>query len=253
MQERWIRRGVWTLLAFVLPAASGCVTPAEVKVAAKAQLELVDALDGAINDLQKAIDAFHTHNAERIYAYGRVQIAQEAVTQMQEGKADAASVRADELFDAYEAKVRPWIELAFRGEKIADDREKLEEKLTKVDQQISEIPDDTPRKQALILEKASLTKRIADMKKLEAALGQRPASVKTLEAAIQQNLTGEETIRTEANRDFATFRKQVALMKVMATKVDVWLSIDVTVSQDQVDALEKNVTAALKAIGEGAQ
>ncbi|OOP55301.1 MAG: hypothetical protein AYP45_15655 [Candidatus Brocadia carolinensis] len=67
------------------------------------------------------------------------------------------------------------------------------------------------------------------------------------------NRTNEVNTAKEVNNNLNILRGQVAFMKMMHGKVDAWLSIDISPSQEQVDKLKESVTTALNKIKKGDQ
>jgi len=216
-----------------LAALGGCVTPIEVKQASKAQLELLTALDGAVGDLQQSLDQFHKSKEARIQEEGRIWIARQAI-ETKFPKEPKRLVTADDLFKAHKSDVQPWIDYAF----LADD---LQATITRIDERLKVVIDPAVRIQ-LTLEKQ-------DWQKLQQELANKPEAVKQIEAVIAVDLNDERKAATNVNRLLDILRAQVALMKQLAARVDAWLAIDVTVTQEQADALKTSFSAAATALG----
>ena len=81
------------------------------------------------------------------------------------------------------------------------------------------------------------------------ALGGKPAAVTQIEAIIVDDLNGEIQTAAEIDKTLDILRAQIALMKQLAARVDAWLAIDVTVTQDQADALRQAFSAAAGSLG----
>ena len=65
------------------------------------------------------------------------------------------------------------------------------------------------------------------------------------------DLAAEAKAATSVNDLLDILRAQIAVMKSMAQKVDAWVATDVTVTQEQADALKASLSAAAKALQGG--
>jgi len=217
---------------------NGCVsTPIEIKTASRKQLELIDSLDQAAADLQAALDRFHSDNETLITQEGRMLIARQAID-LAVSSAGGDTVTADQLLQIYKTEIEPWIDNAFRSSS-------LEARVTQLQERISATTDPIARN--------GLEMKLDDLRLDLARLGNKPPPVVALEAVIKKDLN-DETKTAERNRlMLEILRSQIALIKTMQTRVDTWLSIDVTLTQDQIDSLKSAYTTALGDLGEDTQ
>lgn len=214
---------VWVL------AIGGCATPVEVKTASKRQLELIDALDQATRDLEAALADFHRGNQSLIRNQARVGIARQSIDVAMEGEGDEKKVTADALFEIHKSEVRPWIDAAFEDAAIARRIAQLEKAKAK-----ATSPVDTFR----------IENELNELEIQKAALASKPSAVAELESIYAGELEAEQEAIAALAARFAILRAQIAAMKAAQIKVDSWLSIDVTVSQEQVDALTETFRSA---------
>lgn len=219
-------------------AFGGCASPIEIKTAARAEVNLINALDEAVVNLQTGLTHFHEAQAARIREEGRALIARQAIdaafplTQKQQVK-----VTADKLFEEHKAAVQPWIDYAFRTPDFDASIERLEKRKEKI---------------ADPLLKAAIEKQLQDLKvqRLDAAAG-KPKAVQDIEKIVLDDLAAEENAAKRADNLLDILRAQIGVMKNMAEKVDAWLAIDVTLTQEQADALKASLSAATKALQGG--
>jgi exonuclease VII small subunit len=227
------------LLAAVTACAiglGGCVTPVEVKTASKKQLELIDSLDRATSELEAALAAFHRSNQDLIRNQARVAIARQSIDVALQGRSE--NVTADQLFRSYNDKVRPWIDYAFAEPRIAQHIEALKIQMAATSN---------------VSEQLSIRNELDDLKTLQAKIRTKPAEVAKLEAIFADELTAEAASIESLDRVFTVLRQQIATMKAAQQRVDAWLSIDVSVSQEQIDSLTESFRTAQKALAGGSQ
>jgi hypothetical protein len=227
----------WGLLIATI-ALVGCASPIEIKTAARAEVNLINALDEAVVNLQTGLTHFHEAQAARIREEGRVLIAQQAI--------DAAfpftheqpvKVTADKLFEKHKAAVQPWIDYAFRAPDFDASIERLEKRKEKITDPLL---------------KAAIEKQLQDLKvqKMDATAG-KPKPVQDIEKIVLDDLAAEEIAAKRVDDLLDILRAQIAVMKNMAEKVDAWLAIDVTMTPEQADALKASLSAATKALQGG--
>jgi len=239
--SKWIGRlpgGCRQTMAFLVALGSlavlgGCVTPIEVKQASKAQLDLLTTLDGAVGDLQQSFDQFSKSKQARIQEDGRIWIARQAIAAAFP-KEPKSRVTADSLFDAHKKAVQPWIDYAF----LADD---IQAAIDRIDARLKTVTDSALRTQ--------LTNEKLDWQRLQLDLGKKPESVKQIEAVIVDDLNDEKKTAADVKKLLDVLRAQVALMKQLAGRVDAWLAIDVTITQEQADSLKAAFSSATSALG----
>jgi outer membrane murein-binding lipoprotein Lpp len=227
---------IMALAAVVMQfAVSGCVSPIEVKQASKAQLDLIAALDSAASDLQQSLGQFH-HNLEaRTREEGRIWVAKQAIA-VAYPETSTKEVTSDDLFKGHKEAVQPWIDYAFLSQDIDDTIKRLEDRLQKA------------KDPAL---KIQLTNEIQTWKLRQARLANKPKAVEEIEAMIVDDLNGQAQTASTVDKTIEILRAQIALMKQMAVQIDAWLAIDVTVTQDQADALRQAVSSATGSLGGG--
>lgn len=211
----------------------GCATPIEVKNASRAQMELIDTLDRAVANLQTALDQFHRDKEARILEEGRMLVARQAIDVAVSNS--NSMVTADQLFDTYKKKVEPWVDNAFS--------------VLSIDQQIVALKKGVKGATDPVL-KVAMQNDLDDLKTLNA---NKPKRVKEIESSIMGDLNKERKTAKQNHKMLEILRDQVVLMSAMHEKVDAWLAIDITVTQDQVDALKEAFTSARQAIEGGGQ
>jgi hypothetical protein len=214
----------------------GCVTPIEIKNASKAQLELIDSVDSAVADLQAALNQFHRDKEVRTLEEGRMLIARQAIDVAISN--NKANVTADQLFDIYTKQIQPWVDYAFSSSSI-------DERIVALQKRISATSDPVL--------KVAMTSDLDDLQVLQALLQNKPPEVKELEAIIRDDLVNERKTARLNRELLEILRAQVALMRAMHARVDTWLAIDVTVTQEQADALKQAFNSAHQAIEGGEQ
>jgi hypothetical protein len=231
-----LRKDLSTALATVavLVTLGGCVAPIEVKQASKAQLELLTTLDTAASELQQSLGQFHQIIEARIREEGHIWIAKQAIEVAYPAAAAEATVTADALFKGHKELVQPWIDYAFVSDDIDATIARLQDRMKKTTDPALKIQLDN-EEQTWQRRKLALTKK--------------PAAVKQIEAVIVDDLNSEKKSAADINKVLDVLRAQIALMKQMAGRIDAWLAIDVTVTQEQADALRQAVSAAAGNLG----
>ena len=229
-----VRKDLSTTLAAVaaLVAFGGCVAPIEVKQASKAQLELLTTLDAATAELQQSMGQFHQSIEAHIREEGRIWIAKQAIEVAYPAKAPEAMVTADALFNGHKESVQPWIDNAFFD---------IDAAIARIQESLKDTKNPALQTQ-LKIEEQTLQKR-------KLALPKKPEKVAEIEAEIVASLDSEKKTATEINKVLDILRAQIALMKQMAARIDAWLAIDVTVTQEQADALRQAVSTAAGSLG----
>jgi len=231
---RRLKPWMLSLSVFALTAGLvGCVTPIDVKNASRGQLELLSTLDSAVGDLQQSLDQWHQDKEELIRQEGRVLIARQAIATAIPSSQENKAITADHLFVSYDQQVRPWIDYAFLLPAIEEQIQTLTKRLEATNDPIL---------------KGALTNDVDDLRLLQAQIQAKPQLVREIEAIIQGDLTEEQQAAKDVHNKLEILRAQIALMKIMATTVDTWLAIDVTVTQEQVDGLQNAFVTAQKAL-----
>lgn len=231
--NRLLRQGIALILVINTGAfLSGCATPSEIKRASRKQLELIGALDDATRTLQQGLNSFHREKEARIRQEGTVLIARQAIDAAL--KKEPPLYTADEVFKTYKKEIQPWVDYAFTQVEIDAEIQRLEGKITKVKD---------------VTLKGALQNDLDDLRLRKATLSQKPPTVREIEAVIQDDITQEKETQKQVNKRLQLLRAQIALMETMATRVDDWLTIDVTITQQQADALKEAFTKAATALG----
>ena len=210
-----------------------CSTPSEIKSASQQQLALIDELDTAVRDLQASIARFHRDQADLLRIEGRMEIARAAIYASTDG---ISVISADGLFAAYEREVHPWVMGALSqawGEAI-DKRIKL------VDLLIDRETD------PLIRARYQLQKN--DLRELKARAATIPPVVAVVAQTYRDEIAAESVTAAGVIGELELLRAQIALMRIMQSRVDDWLSIDISPSQEQIDGLTKAIGEARDAL-----
>lgn len=213
---------------------AGCATPPEVKTASQAQLQLIGALDDATVALSDGLTHFHQDQRARILNEGRVLIAKQAINVAVTDPSAAST--ADGVFKVSNDKVRPWVDNAFVGPQIDDAIAKTLERLNKATDPFLQ---------------GSLQSDLDDLKLRKAELSKKPKDVAQLESIIQDDAKLEDQTSQNVTSVLQMLRAQLGLMKTAAITVDNWLSIDITLSKEQADGLEKAFSDAKTALDKG--
>lgn len=216
-------------------ALGACATPIEVKQASKTQLELLTALEHAAEDLQQSLGQFHRAQQARIREEGRLWIARQAID-VAYPRDSTTTVTADVLFEGHKKNIQPWIDTAFLSDDIDATIGRLEGRLAKATDAALKI---------------QLENELQTWRARKLTLGDKPAAVKDIEAVIIDDLRDDEQTAVTIDRLLGLLRAQIALMKHLAERVDAWLATDVTVNEEQADALRKEFAAAASALGGG--
>jgi hypothetical protein len=190
-------------------------------------------LDSAADDLRQSLSQFHKSIEARIREEGRIRIAKQAI-EVASPSTSTATITADALFTGHKDTVQPWIDYAF------DD---IDATISRIQDRITKTTDPALKIQ---LQNEELT-----WQRRKLALPKKPDAVKKIEAVIVDNLKGEMKTAADIDKVLGILRAQIAVMKQLATRVDAWLAIDVTVTQDQADALRQAFSAAAGNLGGG--
>ena len=234
---RVILRSIPGVLTIIIVALTGCATPIEVKTASKAQLSVIDTLDTAVGDLQQAFDQFHSDKETRIREEGRMLVARQAIATLYPENRPMKQITADTLFESYDANVRRWIDntLLWRD---------IDEKIASLTKRIAGTSDPA--------QKGQLTLELQDLQADRAQFGKnKPKAVAEIEDVISGDLDSERQTAEDVHQLLGILRSQIAVMKSIATKVDAWLVLDVSVSQEQADSLKEALVGAGKQLGGG--
>lgn len=234
------RRNVRCGLLGAIILLAGCVSPSEIKTASRAEVSLINALDGAVTSLQTGLTQFHAEKTARIREEGRVLIAQQAIdAAFPLRQQQPVMVTADRLFEEQRVAVQPWIDYAFQAPDFDASIKTLEKRKERASDPLL---------------KATFEKQIQDLMVQQAdATAGKPKPVQDIEKIVLDDLAAEENAARSVHDLLDILRAQIAVMQSMAEKVDAWLAIDVTVTQQQADALRTSLSAATKALQGGAK
>ena len=225
------------LLGAVAALTNACVTPTEVKHASRAQLELIDAVDEAVAELNDSLNQFLGSNEERIRQEGRMLIARQAidvaVPEPSEGQAPQIAT-ADGLFKTHNEQIQLWIDDALAPNDVEAQIERLSGQIRRTEEPI--------RKTALQID-------LNNLRRLKTTLDNKPGSIRSIEQIIQDDLNRQQSTAAQVRELLELLRAQVAFMRFMQDQVDTWLSTDVTLKQEQITALKGTFIAASKKNG----
>jgi hypothetical protein len=182
------------------------------------------------------VSQFHQAREARIREEGRILVARQAIDAAVTGKRAEDPLTADQLFTDYKAQIQTWVDYAFQGPRI-------DEEIARLNKQIKEEPDP--------IAKQAMTMSLEDLEVRRASLAAKPPAVARLEKIVQDDLANEAKAAAAVDHALTILRAQVALMKAMAARVDAWLAIDVTVTEEQAEGLRQSFTEATKALGGG--
>jgi hypothetical protein len=214
---------VWLALgSAALILTTGCRTPIEIKHAARAQVELTGAIRTAVSDLQKALTSFHQDTWDTLKLEGRIAIAQQAIAS---AAPHLTNVQIGTAFEISNTKVRPWIDHAFSA--------------TESDEAIAKLRMRQQQETNSMI-KGAYEIEIQDLESDKASLPTPPAPIRELLNIYQQEISAEREQTEKLKVVFNTLSAQIEFMGVMAKTVDAWLAVDVTISKEQVDSLEKS-------------
>jgi hypothetical protein len=219
---------------------SGCATPPAIKTASKTQCELIGELDQSVQALENGLMQFHQDNQAQIRQVGRVLIAQQAIKVVMENggipKTTNGTTEVDVLFTNSNERIRPFVDYAFSGDEISNSIKQLTNSMNAETNRVVS---------------AMLHSKLRGLEVLQASLQKKPEQVAALEDVIEGELATQAETEKEIKLLLDVVRSQVGLMKVMATTVDAWLALDVTISKAQTENLENAVLDAHKALGGG--
>lgn len=263
---------VFAALILALPA--GCATPQVVKDASKAQLKLLNAMNGATIGLQQGMDRFHTDQEDTIKDWARIAIATDAIdclTLPDEACSDkirascgdktpdcmrkvarvcARKISPDTLFDSEEDSIRPFIDAATTDfETQAQTFGGLEQK-ARIQ---SSSATDAASKRRLALIADNFHMMLGKVRLNEAKFPQSENET-CPKCAHDRNmalwlLDDEGKTSAEVDLQLQILAQQISVMSQVASAIDQWLSIDVTLSQQQADQLDKTYKDAIGTLG----
>jgi hypothetical protein len=244
---------LWPTSLFILVLLclhlAACATPQGVKDASKKQLQLLGAMNKAAIGLKQGLDDFHTQQENTIEDWARVATAAAAIdslTKNEEGK----EIAADALFEEDENDIRPLIDAAatdFKGQ--ANSLEALR------DQKQSEgdrVTDPEIRKKLQVVA-ANLGAMRNNARRREAAFSSAAQRSGCQECSLVRGqalalIDDERTTAAYVDLHIEILEEQIAVMSQVASAVDQWLAIDVTLSQQQADQLDKTYKDAIAAL-----
>jgi hypothetical protein len=197
-------------------------------------MEAIEALDRAVSELQDAIAQFHRDMIVRTKTEGRMLVAKQAIAAAL--KVNDKDVTADKFFEDYKKDVQPWIDNALLAETYQNTLKSIKEQIARTTN---------------ILEKNSLQQDLDDIELKLKSMALKPEPVQATEKTIIDDIAQQSKTASKVNAILRQLRDQLKVMKLMATRVDAWVGIDVTVSEEQVSGLKKAFTEARTALSGG--
>jgi uncharacterized protein YjgD (DUF1641 family) len=146
-----------------------------------------------------------------------------------------ALATADQVFDTSIKQVRVYIDDAFVLEEIEEAVKETEAVLHKAEDQIT---------------RQMLEENLKDLKdRMEKLKGRQvPKNIKDVEDRTAKAIAAQRKDAQELTSLLEILRSQIAIIKATSRVIDDWLSMDVTVSKEQFDRLEKAYDEAVKAL-----
>ena len=221
------------LLSLSVSLLSGCATPPEIKRASQEQLRLLNTLDESVEALQQGVSKFYRDKEALIRHEGLVRLARQAIAAVAEK--DHMPVTADQLLRISQEEIQPWLDYAFRAPSLETAIQRMQGKLDRE-------PDP--------VKKAALQLDVNDLRLRQAQLARKPAAVAASERIVLANLSELEMTQRQVEARLRLLREQVGLMRALAHTIDAWLAADVTASQEQIDAFQEALRAAIPAFKE---
>jgi hypothetical protein len=220
-QKNW----VWSLGILVMGCfIYGCATPAAIKQASRSQLELIKTVDSAVQDFSAALGRYYTDKENLIKQEGHMKLARQAIESSLTDTKKAEKVGV--LYDIYQDKVERYIDYGLDKDELTARQLDLEKKL---------------EKESGLVEKAVISIQLDNM----------PEPVKNLASAFNGEIRAVRSTSEENLKMLGLLRSQLALMLTLQEKVDAWLSIDVSITQDQANAMEKTFIDAYNGLSGG--
>jgi hypothetical protein len=230
-QKNW----VWSLGILVMGCfIYGCATPAAIKQASRSQLELIKTVDSAVQDFSAALGRYYTDKENLIKQEGHMKLARQAIESSLTDTKKAEKVGV--LYDIYQDKVERYIDYGLDKDELTARQLDLEKKL---------------EKESGLVEKAVISIQLDNIKQQLAELNNMPEPVKNLASAFNGEIRAVRSTSEENLKMLGLLRSQLALMLTLQEKVDAWLSIDVSITQDQANAMEKTFIDAYNGLSGG--
>lgn len=241
----------------------GCATPDAIKKASADQAALTAALDKAVQDFQKELDAFHLAQEELIIEHSRVAAAKQAIELVMEGPGTPQVSTADGVYGVYEGEVKDRMQFALMGDpaQLRQEADKLEQQTPALERKLEELAEQLEsaeannqeqRIKAINNEVLQLTVKLSSMELEKDELKQRADAIEALPADMagvvrsgleQLELTRRQ--RDKSNEELKKLRVQVAAMRQIVNTVDTWIQTDVTLSTEQADELRGSIESLI--------
>jgi hypothetical protein len=212
----------------------GCATPTVIKEASKAQLELIKTVDSAVGDFRTALGKYYDDEEKLIVQAAHAKLAQQAIESVLTGAPKAKKV--GKLYDIYQDKVELYIDYGLDKDALETRKADLEKKL---------------EKESRPIEKASISIQLDNIRQQLAELSNMPELVKNLANGFNSEIQNVQSTSEQNLKMLDLLRSQLALMLTLQEKVDAWLSIDVSITQDQANAMEKTFIDAYNGLSGG--
>lgn len=209
----------------------------------------MEAMNKAAIGLKQGLDDFHSQQKNTIEDWARVETATAAIdslTKNEEGK----EISANGLFEEDADNIRPLIDAAatdFNGQA------KSFEALRKQKQTESDQATDREIRTKLQLVAANLAAMRNNAQRRDAAFSSAAQGSGCQECSRVRGqalalIGDEQTTAAYVDKQIEILEQQIAVMSQVAAAVDQWLAIDVTLSQQQADQLDKTYKDAIAAL-----
>jgi len=222
--------GIVTLGCFM----QGCATPLEIRQTSKTQLDLLETVDDAVQDFRTALDRYYLDKEKLVGQEARIKLAQRAIGGSLNDARKAETVGT--LYKLYQRDVEPYIDNGMDLMALENRNAFLDKELEKEQRPMV--------KASLTIEKNNVSQELELLKRM-------PEEVKTTVERFNGEINQIRTTSEENLKMLDVLQGQLAVMKALQERVDKWLAIDVTISQEQADAMEKSIVDARKALSGG--
>ncbi len=230
-------------------ALAGCATPQPVKDASKKQLELLGAMNKAAIGLKQGLDEFHLQQEGTIEDWARVATATAAIESLNKNEKDK-EIAADTLFDKDETIVRPLIDGAATDFSRQETDLKVQQDKMQSDSDQAKDPSEKKKLQLIAanldaMRNAARRRATAFATAIQSSNCQECSQVHGQAVAL---IGDEQKTAAQVDLQMGILQQQIAVMTQIATAVDQWLSIDVTLSQQQADQLDNTYKDGISAL-----
>jgi hypothetical protein len=218
-----------------LVICASCATPQAIKDTSKKQLQLLDSINKATISLQQGLDEFHRDQASTIQDWARIEIATQTIESLSP-TGSTTKITPDALFDADKASIQPLVDGV-----VAD----IDLQESDLDARISKATNPLVQSN-LQLQKQRLQR---EKDKWIVAAKDYCGNCETTRNQALTLLRDEESTSRVVDLHLEILRAQIQVMSQMASAVDTWLGIDVTLTQDQASQLDQAYKDAIAKLG----